>query len=61
MRKGNETCEYACGMPALIPGKVLEVSNGVKCEEHRYPHGVVGKLKIFQALTSPQLEVSEKV
>jgi len=40
IRKGNETVEYACGMPALLAGRVLEVSNGVKCEEHRYPHGV---------------------
>lgn len=47
IRKGNETVEYACGMPALIPGKVLEVSNGVKCEEHRYPHGVVASIVPF--------------
>jgi len=40
IRKGNETVEYACGIPSLIPGKVLDVSSGVKCEEYKYPHGV---------------------
>lgn len=47
IRKGNETVEYACGMPSLIPGKVLEVSNGVKCEEHRMPHGVCASIVPF--------------
>jgi len=47
VRKGNETVEFACGMPALIAGKVLEVSNGVKCEEHRFPHGVVASIVPF--------------
>jgi len=47
VRKGNETVEFACGMPALIAGKVLEVSNGVKCEEHRMPHGVCASIVPF--------------
>jgi len=40
IRKGNETVEYSCGMPSLIAGRNLEVSTGVKCEEHKYPQGV---------------------
>eukprot|EP00494_Astrolonche_serrata_P031060 UN31329 len=47
IRKGNDTVEYACGMPNIIRGRVLEVSNGVKCEEHRQPHGVVASIVPF--------------
>merc|ERR1740123_277540 len=47
IRKGNETVQYACGMPNIISGKILEVSNGVKCEEHREPHGVCTSIVPF--------------
>merc|ERR1740123_832826 len=40
IRKGNETVQYACGMPNIICGKILEVSNGVRCTEFYEPHGV---------------------
>ena len=35
VRKGNETVEYACGMPALIRGNVEQVSGGVECKDVR--------------------------
>jgi len=47
VRKGNETVDYACGLPPLLAGRVLEVSNGIKCEEHRMPHGVVASIVPF--------------
>jgi malonate-semialdehyde dehydrogenase (acetylating)/methylmalonate-semialdehyde dehydrogenase len=39
--KGNETVEWACSMPQLLPGQVLEVSAGVVCQDVRDPLGVV--------------------
>jgi methylmalonic acid semialdehyde dehydrogenase len=47
LRKGNETVEWACGMPALIPGKCMEVSHGVECRERRLPHGVCTSIVPF--------------
>jgi len=47
VRKGNETVEYACGMPQLLAGKCLEVSNGVECKELRMPLGVVASVVPF--------------
>lgn len=41
VRKGNETVEYAMGMPSLIPGGCLEVAGGVECREVREALGVV--------------------
>jgi len=45
--KGNETMEYACSMPQLIPGRVLPVSTGVECKEFRIPKGVVASIAPF--------------
>lgn len=45
--KGNETLEYACSMPQLIPGKVLEVASGVECKDYREPLGVVASIVPF--------------
>ena len=39
--KGNETVEYACSLPQLAKGNVLEVSRGVMCQDKRAPLGVV--------------------
>jgi len=47
IRKGNETVQYACGMPNILCGKILEVSNGVRCTEFREPHGVVASIVPF--------------
>jgi malonate-semialdehyde dehydrogenase (acetylating)/methylmalonate-semialdehyde dehydrogenase len=39
--KGNETVEYACSLPQLIQGKILQVSRGITCQEIREPLGIV--------------------
>jgi len=46
-RKGNETVEYACGMPALMAGRCLEVSGGVECKDRKVPLGVVASVVPF--------------
>ncbi len=33
--KGNETVEWACSLPQLAAGRVLEVSKGITCCESR--------------------------
>lgn len=45
--KGNETVEYACGVPSLVSGKIQEVSRGVVCNERRDPLGVVVSIVPF--------------
>lgn len=45
--KGNETCEWATGIPTVAPGRKLEVSRGIQCEEVRKPLGVVGAIVPF--------------
>ncbi len=45
--KGNETCEWSCGLPSIAPGRKLEVSRGIHCEEKRVPLGVVGAIVPF--------------
>ncbi|KAI9138374.1 Aldehyde/histidinol dehydrogenase [Paraphysoderma sedebokerense] len=45
--KGNETVEYACAIPELIGGRILEVSRGVTCHDTRYPLGVVACIVPF--------------
>jgi len=45
--KGNETVEYACSMPQLIAGRVLEVSRGVECRSYNVPLGVVASIVPF--------------
>ena len=45
--KGNETCEWATGLPTVAPGRKLEVSRGIQCEEVRKPLGVVGAIVPF--------------
>ena len=45
--KGNETVEWACSLPQLLPGKVLEVSAGVVCQDMRDPLGVVACIVPF--------------
>eukprot|EP01084_Bolivina_argentea_P235194 395834_1 len=47
IRKGNETVQYACSAPILLAGKILEVSNGVRCTEFRESHGVVASIVPF--------------
>mmetsp|Transcript_118802 Transcript_118802/g.233338 ORF Transcript_118802/g.233338 Transcript_118802/m.233338 type:complete len:517 (-) Transcript_118802:99-1649(-) len=45
--KGNETVEWATGLPQLATGKQLEVSRGVMCQESREPLGVVAAIVPF--------------
>jgi len=45
--KGVELTEFACSMPQLIPGEILEVSTGVECRVERKPVGVVASIVPF--------------
>jgi malonate-semialdehyde dehydrogenase (acetylating)/methylmalonate-semialdehyde dehydrogenase len=45
--KSAELCEFACSLPQIIPGEVLEVSRGVECRVERYPVGVVASITPF--------------
>lgn len=47
VEKAIEVTEFACSMPQLIPGEVLEVSRGVECRLDRYPIGVVASITPF--------------
>jgi len=41
LRRGIEVVEYACGIPELLKGEILEnVARGIDCEMVRQPHGV---------------------
>ena len=45
--KSAELTEFACSLPQLIAGEVLEVSRGVDCRVDRYPIGVVASIAPF--------------
>jgi malonate-semialdehyde dehydrogenase (acetylating) / methylmalonate-semialdehyde dehydrogenase len=45
--KSAELTEFACSMPQLISGDLLEVSKGVECREQHYPVGVVASITPF--------------
>src|SRR3954468_13725972 len=45
--KSAELCEFACSLPQIAPGEVLEVSRGVECRVERYPLGVVAAITPF--------------
>ena len=46
--KGNETVEYACSLPQLAQGNMLQVSSGsVYCRDLRQPLGVVTSIVPF--------------
>jgi malonate-semialdehyde dehydrogenase (acetylating) / methylmalonate-semialdehyde dehydrogenase len=47
VEKSIEVTEYACAMPQLISGEVLEVSKGVECRIEHYPLGVVASITPF--------------
>lgn len=46
--KGNETVEWACSMPQLMQGKILQVSRGIDCRDLREPLGVVASLVVSE-------------
>jgi malonate-semialdehyde dehydrogenase (acetylating)/methylmalonate-semialdehyde dehydrogenase len=47
VEKSIELTEFACSMPQLISGEVLEVSRGVECRTEKKPLGVVASIAPF--------------
>ena len=47
VEKSIELCEFACSMPQLIAGEILEVSRGVECRTEHFPIGVVASIAPF--------------
>jgi malonate-semialdehyde dehydrogenase (acetylating)/methylmalonate-semialdehyde dehydrogenase len=47
VEKAIEVTEFACAMPQLAGGEVLEVSRGVECRIDRHPVGVVASITPF--------------
>lgn len=47
VEKSIELTEFACSLPQLIGGEILEVSKGVECRTDFYPIGVVACIAPF--------------
>ncbi len=47
VEKSIEVTEFACSMPQLASGEILEVSKGVECRIDRHPLGVVASITPF--------------
>lgn len=47
IEKSVEVTEFACSMPQLTSGEILEVSRGVECRIDRYPVGVIASITPF--------------
>ena len=45
--KSAELTEFACSLPQIAPGEVLEVSRGVECRIERFPVGIVAAITPF--------------
>ena len=45
--KAIELTEFACSLPQIVTGEVLEVSRGVECRTDRHPVGVVASIVPF--------------
>jgi malonate-semialdehyde dehydrogenase (acetylating)/methylmalonate-semialdehyde dehydrogenase len=45
--KAIELTEFACSLPQIVAGEVLEVSRGVECRIDRYPIGIVASIVPF--------------
>ena len=45
--KSAELTEFACSLPQICAGEVLEVSRGVECRIERFPVGVVASITPF--------------
>jgi malonate-semialdehyde dehydrogenase (acetylating)/methylmalonate-semialdehyde dehydrogenase len=45
--KSIELTEFACSLPQIVTGEVLEVSRGVECRIERFPAGVVAAITPF--------------
>jgi len=47
IEKAIEVTEFACSLPQLAAGEILEVSKGVECRVDRFPVGVVASITPF--------------
>ena len=47
VEKSIELTEFACSMPQLIAGEVMEVSKGVECRVEHYPVGITAFIAPF--------------
>ncbi len=47
IEKSIEVTEFACSMPQMVVGEILEVSRGVECRLERHPVGVVASITPF--------------
>jgi malonate-semialdehyde dehydrogenase (acetylating)/methylmalonate-semialdehyde dehydrogenase len=45
--KSIELTEFACSLPQLVAGEIMEVSKGVECRTERYPLGVIASIVPF--------------
>src|SRR5713101_8720496 len=45
--KSAELSEFACSLPQITAGEVLEVSRGVECRLERFPVGIVASITPF--------------
>src|SRR5947208_9141190 len=45
--KSAELAEFACSLPQITAGEVLEVSRGVECRIERFPVGIVASITPF--------------
>jgi len=45
--KSAELTEFACSLPQITAGEVLEVSRGVECRIERFPVGIVASVTPF--------------
>ena len=45
--KSAELTEFACSLPQIVTGEVLEVSRGVECRVERFPVGIVAAITPF--------------
>lgn len=45
--KSAELTEFACSLPQIAAGEILEVSRGVECRVERFPVGVVASITPF--------------
>lgn len=47
LEKGAELAEFACSLPQLVTGEILEVSRGIECRTEHVPLGVVASIVPF--------------
>lgn len=45
--KSIELTEFACSLPQIVAGEVMEVSRGVECRIEKYPVGIVASITPF--------------